>query len=90
MKPSATGPTTLANEGATPSQLKMRTRSVLSRAANPAVRWMASMPMLVPLPHSVAARHRSPKWAGPSSRVEPNAHRAPASESATAMPTGRW
>ena len=55
MKPTATGPMTLENDGATPSQLKMRTRSVLSRAARPAVRWITSMPVLAPLPVAIAA-----------------------------------
>ena len=90
MKPRATGPTMLANEGATPSQLKMRMRSVPSRAAKPAVRWMASMPMLAPLPHSMADTHSSPKCMAPSRKVDATAHTAPSADSATARCTGRW
>ena len=90
MKPAATGPTTLLKDGATPSQLKMRTRSVLSCAASPAVRWMVSMPMFVPAPVAIAAMQSSAKCQSPATKVEPSASSAPLRVSTTAMCTGRW
>jgi len=89
MKPTATGPMTLAKDGATPSQLKIRTRSVLSRVATPAVRWITSMPTLVPAPVAIAARHSSTKCGVPLKNVEMTASRPPTAVTATASRTGR-
>ena len=83
MKPVATGPITFANEGAMPSQLKMRTRSVPSLAASPAARWIVSMPVLVPAPVAIAAAHSSSRCAVPSTPVEARANRQPSTVKAT-------
>lgn len=90
VSPTATGPSTLAIDGAMPSQLKMRTRSVASRAVTPAVRWMVSMPMFAPVPLSVAARHSSAKWPAPLMKLDSRAAPMPSSVSPTATYTGRW
>ena len=55
--PAATGPTTFASAGASPSQLNTRMRSVPSAAMWPAVRWIVMRPMFDPAPVSVAATH---------------------------------
>ena len=56
--PATTGPTTLASAGASPSQEKMRFRSVVPLAMRPAERWIAIKPKLVPAPVSSAATQR--------------------------------
>ena len=81
---------TFENDGAMPSQLKMRTRSVASRAASAALRWIVSMPMLAPEPVSVAARHSSTKCGTPPMKVDSTASAMPLMVSAAAMRTGRW
>jgi len=90
MKPTATGPSTLANEGAMPSQLNTRIRSVPSRANKPALRWIVSMPMLAPVPLAAAAAHSRARCAGPSTKHADSASSRPPSVSAAAMRTGRW
>ncbi len=90
MKPAATGPTTLDSDGAMPSQLNRRTRSVLLRAAWAARRWMTISPMLAPLPTNTADRHNSAKCGVSSTKVEATASNAPKVDRPMAMRTGRW
>ena len=80
----------MENDGATPSQLKMRTRSVGPAAACPAVRWMVSMPVLVPMPVPAAATHSSKKDQGSGTKADSNASAIAASVMATAIFMGRW
>jgi hypothetical protein len=85
MKPIATGPITFENDGAMPSQLNSRTRSVASVAVRPAVRWMVSMPMLAPEPVSIAATHSTAKCGQPWISVDSTASSTPVAVSPTAM-----
>ncbi len=85
MKPAATGPTTLDSDGAMPSQLNMRMRSVVVLTAWPARRWMTISPMLAPLPTNTADAHSSAKRAAGPTKVQATASKAPNSDRPMAM-----
>ena len=82
--PASSGPIRLATAGARATQLKMRMRSVPSRAIRPAVRCTAIMPKPDPAPHSAAAAHSASVWPLAA------AIDAPHKDSPAAMRTGRW
>ena len=84
-----TGPTTLASAGASPSQEKMRFRSVPSCAMRPAERWIAIRPKLVPAPVSSAAMHRPTNWPA-GTTVATTAQMPPTTVSPTATRIGTW
>ena len=85
-----TGPTTLANEGAMPSQLNTRSRSVLVDTHWLAVRCTAIRPTLVPTPDRAAPTQFSPNCHPPGSQQATKAAAAPSIVQATARRTGRW
>ena len=90
MKPAATGPTTLASEGAMPSQLNTRIRSVLLWTSCPAVRWIVIKPMLAPTPDAAAPTQPRPNCQPPGSQQASSAQAAPTIVKATAKRAGRW